>query len=392
MKLHIERDSLLQGLSRAQGIVERRSTMPILGYCLLTAQAGELLLAATDLQVSFRARYPATVPEEGSSTVPAINFFNIMRELPPGPVNLEGMDGGRLVITRGEARYQLLGLPVDQFPPVFPAEDEPGMEVDSGILKEMIDKVIFSVSADDLQPHLNGVHWEKVTENDIMKLRLVSSDGHRLSLVDRAFPDLNSFPLDSSILIPRKGMAEIQRFIVDEPTCSLGLLGRHLVVKQGNKTLLVKLLEKKFPDYRRIIPSEPRLVATVGRQEFFDILKRLSSLSSERFKGLRLVFHPGRLEVLYSNPEVGEGREVLPMKVEFLVDTAEGSPPPEPEDSLDLPLEIGYNARYLMEPVNAMASEEVSLQIATRRKPLCLRAVGDHDYVGIVMPMDLGEA
>ncbi len=390
MKLDIDRDALLQGLSRAQGIVERRSTMPILSNCLLSAQQGELIIAATDLQVSCRSRFPATVQEEGAVTVPAANFFNIVRELPAAPVSLDSTDEARLVITLGEARYQLLGLPVEQFPPIAALEEEATVEVDTVLVKEMIDKVIFSVSVDDLQPHLNGVHWEKLDDNGIIKIRMVSSDGHRLSLVDRDFPGGERLSWEGSILIPRKGMVEIQRFVADEATCSLGLMGRNLIVTQTNKTLLVKLLDKKFPDYRRIIPSHPRLAVTLGRQEFFDILKRLSSLSSERFKGVRLILHADRMEIIYNNPEVGEGREVLPVKIESTLGMA-GEEVAESEDSLELPLEIGYNARYLMEPLNVMTGAEVKLAISSQRKPLCLRAVDDAGYLGIVMPMDLSD-
>lgn len=385
MKLHIDRDVLLQGVARTQGVVDRRGTMPILANFFLEAKDDQVTIAATDLEVSFRGLYPAEIQEEGALTVPAVSLYNILRELPSTRIDLEGTETASLVIQQGEARYQLRGLPADQFPPLPTPENLELVPLKSRLLKEMIEKTIFSVSGDDLQYHLSGVYVEKIAENDIIKLRLVSTDGHRLSLVERTVPGIEQFGFVEGILIPRKGVAEIQRWLGEEEQSALGIDQKSLILQQDHKFLFIRLLEKKFPDYRRIIPARFRMQITLPRREFYEILRRLSLLSSERFKGVILKFSPEMLELQYINPEVGEGRERLPLaRLSFEADEPEGAAAPP-----ELPLEIGFNARYLIEPLGVMQSERVFLEINDKDKPCRLRGEDDPDYYCIIMPMSL---
>ncbi|MFP3868130.1 MAG: DNA polymerase III subunit beta [Desulfobacteraceae bacterium] len=388
MKVQIDRDVLLQGVSRTQGIVERRGTLPILGNILLAAGIDQIYISATDLEVSFRGSYPAQVQEEGQLTVPAVSFFNIIRELPSAPIDLQDTDNANLIIQVEEARYQLMGLPADQFPPLPSGDTQELVPIETQMLKEMMERTSFSVSGDDLQYHLAGVYVEKITENDIIKLRLVSTDGHRLSLIDREFPGADQFAFAEGIIIPRKGIAEMQRVLADAEQCFLGLDRKTLTLKLDNKFLFVRLLDKKFPDYRRIIPEEFRLQIFLPRRELFEALRRLSQLSSDRFKGVVLKFNPDLLEIQYVNPEVGEGRERLAL----WVTKSEAVESPEAETSeplAELPMEIGFNARYLLEPLAVMGSDRVVVQINDKDKPCRLQGEDDADYFCIIMPMSL---
>ncbi len=179
MKLQIEKEILLQGTSRTQGVIDRRGNMPILSHCLLEADENQLKISATDYEVSFQGYYPAQVLESGALTVPAVNFFNIVKELPPGIINLESTENNSLIIKTGDTRYQFLGLGSENFPPLPNLEGQPMLELKSVAIKEMLEKTNFSIATDDLQQQLAGVYLEKLADN---KLRLVSSDGHRLSL------------------------------------------------------------------------------------------------------------------------------------------------------------------------------------------------------------------
>ncbi|MBW1987032.1 MAG: DNA polymerase III subunit beta [Deltaproteobacteria bacterium] len=387
MKVQIDRDVLLQGVSRTQGIVDRRGTLPILGNLLFGAEKDQVNISATDLEVSFRGSYPAQVQEEGQLTVPAISFFNIIRELPSAPLDIQDTDNANLIIQLGEARYQLMGLPADQFPPLPTAETQQLVAFETQMLKEMFDRTSFSVSGDDMQYHLAGVYVEKITENDIIKLRLVSTDGHRLSLIDRVFAGAEQFGFAEGVIIPRKGIAEMQRLLADGEQGFLGLDRKTLILRQDNKFLFVRLLDKKFPDYRRIIPSEFRLRIVLPRRELFEALKRLSQLSSDRFKGVILKFNQDMLEIQYVNPEVGEGRERLPLwvpKSGAAVSEAETA-----DQEAEFPIEIGFNARYLLEPLGVMASDRVIVEINDKDKPCRLQGENDPDYFCIIMPMSL---
>jgi DNA polymerase III subunit beta len=380
MKLQIEKEILLQGAGRTQGVIDRRGNMPILSHCLLEADDNQLKISATDYEVSFRGYYPAQVLESGGLTVPAVNFFNIVRELPPGLISLESTENNSLLIQTGETRYQFLGLATENFPPLPSQEDQPKLKLKSAAVKEMLEKTSFSIATDDLQQQLAGVYLEKLA--DTGKLRMVSSDGHRLSLIDREIEMAQQVEIEQGILIPRKGVVEMLRLLGEEENCSLGLSKKSLVLQQGNSYLYVRLLEKKFPDYRRIIPGSPQIQLAIGRRAFLEILKRISLLSSEKFKGVILRVSEGWLELRYHNPEVGGGEERLPVSVTTLLDEVEG-------EKLEVPFEISYNARYLMEPMNVMQGEEVLLELTEKKKPICLREVGDPGYLSIVMPMDL---
>jgi DNA polymerase-3 subunit beta len=237
----------------------------------------------------------------------------------------------------------------------------------------MIEKTIFSVSADDLQYHLSGIFWEKV---EGLQLRMVSTDGHRLTVIQRLLPESEQFAIEDGILIPRKGVAEISRLLAEEQKISLGLSKKSLALKADNKFLFIRLLEKKFPDYRRIIPEDFEYRFVLNRQTLFDTIKRISLLSTERFRGVIFNLTPDTLEVNFQNPEVGEGRELMPLTLEA------GDPSP-------LPMQVGFNARYFLEPLSAMTGEEVILNMNDKDRPCRLMDKDDPDYFGIIMPMSL---
>jgi DNA polymerase-3 subunit beta len=376
MRLTMERETLMKGVSRTLGVVDRRGTMPILSHFLLEAGDGGVKISATDLEVSFKGFYPAMVEEPGSLTLPAHYFYNLVKELPGESLNLEGTEKSNLQVLVGESRYQLLGLPADQYPAIPEITEENLVEVESRLLREMIEKTIFSVSVDDLQYHLSGIFWERLETEGEFSLRMVSTDGHRLTLIERPLPASEQFAIEEGILIPRKGVGEISRLLGEEEKVALGLSRQSLALKANSKYLFIRLLEKKFPEYRRIIPEGANFHFVLKRQELRDTLHRISLLSTERFRGVILKIGPEQLEATFSNPEVGEGREVLPLTLE------KGAPD-------DLPLEIGFNARYLLEPLNVMDAEEVVLEVNDRDRPCRLTSKGDPGYFTIIMPMSL---
>jgi DNA polymerase-3 subunit beta len=398
MHLKIDRETLLKGVGRTLGVVDRRGTMPILANFLLQTDANRVLISATDLEVSFRGFYPAEVEEHGALTVQANYFYNLVKELPGETLALTGTENSNLIIQEGDARYQLHGLPADQYPPVPEITDQELVQVESRMVKEMIEKTIFSVSADDLQYHLSSIFWERVgfvrrepdqplqespeeeSEADLERdfwLRLISTDGHRLTLIERPLQESGQFPIAKGILIPRKGMAEVIRFLAEEEQVSLGLGKQSLALRADDKYLFIRLLlDKKFPDYRRIIPESFAYRFAINRRLLFDTIRRIALLSTERFKGVVLKLMPDHMEVTFNNPEVGEGREVMGL---FM----------EQGDSEQLPMEIGFNARYFLEPLNAMASDMVILEVNDKDRPCRLVDQTDPHYFSIIMPMSL---
>ena len=364
-----------------------------------------VLISATDLEVSFRGFYPAEVLEHGALTVQAHYFYNLIKELPGDILDLTGTERSNLKISVEDSRYELHGLPADQFPPVPEITDQHLVQMESRRIKEMIEKTIFSVSGDDLQYHLSSIFWERVgmvggvepepVEEPVLAaesgeaaeppeeperdywLRLISTDGHRLTLIERTLPESRQFPIEKGILIPRKGMAEVIRFLAEEEHVSLGLGKQSLALQADDRYLFIRLLlDKKFPDYRRIIPGRFAYRFAINRRLLFDTIRRIALLSTERFKGVILKLMADHVEVSFINPEVGEGHEIVPL---FL----------EQGDASQLPLEIGFNARYFLEPLNAMESDMVILELNDKERPCRLLDQGDPHYFSIIMPMSL---
>ena len=268
MQVKIDRETLLKGVGRTLGVVDRRGTMPILGNFLLQTDENRVIISATDLEVSFRGFYPAEVLEHGAVTVQAHYFFNLIKELPGDTLDLTGTEKSSLKIQVGDSRYQLNGLPADNFPPVPEITDQNLVEVESRMVKEMIEKTIFSVSVDDLQYHLSSIFWERVEADNGFLLRLISTDGHRLTLIERPLPGSEQFSIEKGILIPRKGMAEVIRFLAEEEKVSLGLGTQSLALKADDRYLFIRLLlDKKFPEYRRIIPETFGYRFAINRRE-----------------------------------------------------------------------------------------------------------------------------
>ena len=377
MRVNMSRETLLKGVGRTLGVVDRRGNMPILSNFLFQAEGDRVTISATDLEVSFRGYYPAVVEEPGALTLPAHYCFNLIKELPGESVDLVGTEKSNLKMEVGESHYHLLGLPADQFPPIPQVTDQKLVEVESALLREMIEKTIFAVSADDLQYHLSGIFWERVqTEEGDFILRLVSTDGHRLILIERPLPESEHFAIEEGILIPRKGVAEISRLLAEEEKVSIGVTQKSLVIKVNDKYLFIRLLEKKFPDYRRIIPESFAIRFALNRRMLHDTLRRISLLSTERFKGVIFKLGENAAEVTFTNPEIGDGRETFPLTLEM-------------GDPEGLPMEIGYNARYLLEPLSAMTGETVFLEVNEKDRPCRLMEKDDPGYFAIIMPMSL---
>jgi DNA polymerase III subunit beta len=376
MHLKMDRENLLKAVGRTLGVVDRRGPMVILSHFLLEAKDDQVAVAATDLEVSFKGFFPAEVLEPGALTLPAHYLHNLIKELPGNSLDLTGTESSKVKIQAGESRYQLIGLPADQFPPVPEIADLTLVEVDSAVLKEMIEKTIFSVSVDDLQYHLSGIFWERLETPEGFQLRLVSTDGHRLTLIERPLPASEQFAIEEGILIPRKGVAEIVRLLAEEEKVGLGLSKKSLALQTDNKYLFIRLLEKKFPEYRRIIPESFAYRFVLSRQALYETIRRISLLSTDRFRGVVLNFGADTLEVTFHNPEVGEGREVIPLSL------AAG-------DAAELPMQIGFNARYFLEPLSVMTEDVVFLELNDRERPCKLSQQDDPNYFAIIMPMSL---
>lgn len=366
MKFTIAKGDFIKVLQRVQGIVEKRNTMPILANVLVEAKKDRLNIMATDLEVFIKDSVPAGVSEDGSMTVNARKLFEIVKELPADTVDLSTGKDDKVSIKAGKSKFTIMGLPSKDFP-VFPQVDESALEaIDGNSLKEMIDKTSFAVSTDETRYNINGFLLEK----DDSKIRMVATDGHRLAFIEK--DDLKGTAAREGVLLPRKGVMEMRKLLEEKDgDLLLGISEKSAVMKKESTVITVRLLEGEFPDYKKVIPKDNDKEVLAEKGELLSSLKRVSILSLDKVKGVKLSLSKSKLVLSSSSPDIGEAVE------EVDVDYSEGD------------MEIAFNARYIIDMLEATQEDKVVLTLKDSLSPGIIRPAGTQDYTYIVMPMRL---
>ncbi len=371
MEFTIDRDVFAKALARVQGIIEKKSTMAMLVNVLLRSDdAGGIQLAATDLDVTLVAHCPASVEKPGAMTVHARSLYDIVRNLPPGELALVGQDNHWVEVRHGAIEFRMAGMAPEEFPSLPELTDLPGIEIKKSLLFSMIDGVIFSVSTDDTRPNLNGVLVRPGREDLIM---MVSTDGHRLSKVVRvAGTPLDALPPEG-VIVPRKGLSELKRALDDgNDSLFFGVQQSQAVFRSENDYLFVRLIDGVFPDFDRVIPKDSRNVARMEREALMVALRRISLFAQSKTQGVRIGLDPaGVLRITATNPEMGSAREELPLDYEGEA------------------LEMGFNARYLLDCLGPIPQSQIRLEMNDDLSPGIVRAEGDDESFYVVMPMRL---
>ncbi len=371
MKFSIQKSELQRGLGRIQSIVEKRNTMPILANVLIDAKQvkkkGVLELAATDLEVGIRSEQEAEVETAGSVTVSAKKLYEIVRELPDETVSIEASDDAYLTIRCARAKFTLAGNAAGEYPTLPSASPGSTAVVQAVVLSQMIERTMYAASSDETRYNLNGVFVERL---DSGKLRMVATDGHRLGYVDRELGDgLDS--LEKGVIIPRKGLAELKK-LVDEDDADeieIGFEGNNGLVRKSGVTLVMRLIEGEFPNYRQVIPKEAKHHLVLPTDTLGHALRRVALLSSERSRAVKLELGGGLLKLSSNNPDLGEASEEL--DVDYVGDE----------------LSIAFNARYLMDCLSAMDAKEIRLSFQDELSPAQVVPADDEETLAVVMPM-----
>jgi DNA polymerase-3 subunit beta len=374
MKLTIEKPALHRGLSRLQAVVERRHSMPILANVLLNAQhsgkPSQLELVATDLEVGVRDVQDAQVEEAGGITVSARKFFDIVRELPDEPVSLVVEPDAFLQIRSGRIHFSLAGTAAEEYPKLPAFSPDRLVSFSASILSTMIERTMYAASLDETRYNLNGVYFEVLPETQ--KIRMVATDGHRLALVDRAIgADVEG--LLSDVIIPRKGLAELKRLVDEEDAdqVEIGFEGNSGLARKNSVTLVMRLIEGKFPTYQQVIPANAEHQLTLASEPVIRAIRRVALLSVERSHAVKLELGKGLLRLSSSNPDLGQAEEELDV------------------DYSGEELTIGFNARYLQDSLAAFGAKEVQLSLHDATSPVIVRPTDDPDSLAVVMPMRL---
>jgi DNA polymerase III subunit beta len=370
MKLSIERATLLKALAQAQSVVERRNTIPILANVLIEAEGSQVSFRATDLDIEVVDRAPAMVERAGSTTVSAVMLHEIVRKLPDGAlVNLsEDAAAGRLTITAGRSTFSLATLPKEDFPVMATSEYSSNFSAKAAELRRLFDKAKFAISTEETRYYLNGVYMH-VSQGDNGKvLRCVATDGHRLARIDAPLPEgADGMP---GVIVPRKTVGELRKLLDDdEATIAVSVSETKVRFATPVITLTSKVIDGTFPDYTRVIPTGNTRKLEVDASEFAKAVDRVATVSSERSRAVKLSLEEDRLILSVNSPDSGAAEEELAV--------AYG----------DERLEIGFNAKYLLEIASQVDRENAVFLFNSAADPTLMREGNDTSAVYVVMPM-----
>jgi len=369
MKITIERSELIKSLGHVQGVVERRNTIPILSNVKIEATDGRLTLNATDLDLDMVDSVAANVAIIGATTISAHTLYDIVRKLPEGSqVELCKVDDGQMQLSAGRSRFTLSCLPTDEFPVLSGGELPHSFNITAAELRSLIDRTKFAISTEETRYYLNGIYLHKADRDGVNVLRAVATDGHRLASVETALPA--GAENITGVIVPRKTVAELRK-LIDESgdEVIISMSESKIRFSFDSAVLTSKLIDGTFPDYQRVIPSGNDKNMDVNCKSFSDAVDRVSAISSEKSRAIKLVLSKGLLSLSASSPEHGSAVEEI--EVNYEGDT----------------VEIGFNSAYLLDITRQIEGDTAQISLADGNSPTILREMDDASALYVIMPM-----
>ncbi|MBV1902603.1 MAG: DNA polymerase III subunit beta [Marinosulfonomonas sp.] len=370
MKISIERSELLKAVGQAQSVVERRNTIPILANVLIEADSSNATFRATDLDIEVIDKAPAQVERAGATTVSAVTLHEIVRKLPDGALVTLTDDGasGRITVEAGRSNFSLATLPKEDFPVMASSEYETNFSIPAPVLRRLFDKSKFAISTEETRYYLNGVYLHVAAGESGQMLRCVATDGHRLARIDAPLPEgADGMP---GVIVPRKTVGELRKLLDDDDaTIAVSVSETKIRFATPAITLTSKVIDGTFPDYTRVIPQGNTRKLEVDAAEFAKAVDRVATVSSERSRAVKLVLDEDRLVLSVNAPESGAAEEELGVAYS------------------DEPLEIGFNAKYLLEIASQVDRENAVFLFNSSGDPTLMREGNDDSAIYVVMPM-----
>ncbi len=369
MQFNINRNTFLDGIQKTLGIVEKKTTLPILNNVLLKAEKNKLKIIATDREISLISDYEAEIKEGGEITISAKKLYEMVREIQGETVNFITTNNV-VKISCQRAVYKIPGLPAEDFPDVSDDKNIQFYNINGLLIKELINKTSFAMAVDEMRKNLNGVFLESFLDGSETFLRMVATDGHRLAIAKTIFgePFLEK---GKGIIIPRKGLMEIKKIADENENVKIGMGKNMFIIKTDNTILKVSLVDGDYPDYKRVIPAEKGTSITLEKESFLHALKRMNVVSSERYGGVILSFTEGKLTLNSTNLDVGEATEEIDVSY-----TGED-------------VEVGFNVNYLIDAISVINKENILMEVGVNIKPTAVKQTEGDDYLCIVMPLKI---
>jgi DNA polymerase III subunit beta len=375
MKITIERAALLKALGHVQSVVERRNTIPILSNVLLDASSskaggGVLALTATDMDVAFVETVTAEVAKAGSTTVQAHTLYEIVRKLPEGSqVGLEWDAGkGQVALRAGRSSFALAALPADDFPKMAAGELPHKFELGADALRQLIDKTRFAISTEETRYYLNGIYVHSTSAEGVKVLRAVATDGHRLARIQMPLPaGAENIP---GVILPRKTVMEVRKLIDEvQGAIEVSLSDTRVRFSFGEAVLVSKLIDGAFPDYERVIPSGNDKTMEVACRDFAQAVDRVATISTEKSRAVKMALTKGTLSLSANSADAGSANEEIEVAYQ-------GSA-----------IEIGFNARYLLDIAEQIEGENATFRMADAASPTIVTDSADQSALYVLMPM-----
>jgi DNA polymerase-3 subunit beta len=365
MKFVCEKGTLLKEVAIAQEIIGSKSTVNVLSNVFLEASNNTLIIKSTDITIYFETKVPVSVSTEGKTTVKGNIFLSILNSIPDGELEFEKIDTKIIIkpLSSKKTKFQLKTNSSDQYPELPSSENSNPFEMPINDFKKMITQTIFAISDDETRYLMNGVSFEKTGEKFIM----VSTDGRRMAYIEKpAEKGINDF---KSIIIPEKILGIVQKHSGDEGNVSIGITEKNIFITFGSYSFSSSLIEGKFPDYRRVIPTDHSSLFTVKRKDMLEALKRVSLLVEQKNKRIYVKLSNGEASVYSEDTEIGEASEVIPAEYNG-------------ED-----IQIALNYHYIDEPFKAIEDDDVSVHFKDPTKAITIKPVPEKDFLHVVMPM-----
>ncbi len=369
MKVTIEREVLLKSLNHVQGVVERRNTIPVLSNILISASNDSINFTATDLDISIVETAPAIVDNSGSITAPAHLLYDIVRKLPDGTqISLEKTDDTRIDIRSGRSHFTLQALSAEDFPNLSTGEMSHEFTLEVSALKRMIEKTRFAISTEETRYYLNGIFFHTLEEGDTNKLCTVATDGHRLAKVEIDMPEgAKGMP---GVIISRKTVSELYKLLdSNEEKINISLSENKIEFRIGQTIVTSKLIDGNYPDYDRVIPKNNEHIMSVETLPLTKAVDRVSTIANDRGRAIKLALSKGVLTLEVNNPDSGHAEEELMVNYD------------------NITLEIGFNAKYMLDVLNQLEGDNVEFLFAQSVDPVLVKDKSDEGTVYVLMPM-----
>ena len=370
MKATINKNDILPVLAKLQGLAGRKTNLAITTNILIQTEESGISISATDLETGFEGSYPADIETQGTIAINARKLYEIVRDFPSEGIYVNEIENHWIEIGNQKVEYHIGGLNPDDFPEIPKIEDVEFFEIDSDAFANMIEKtVIIGGAGDDTRAHVIGIYAERIQQEDQKIFRLVATDGSRLSKADFIFDKDYELPSGPNVLIPKKGLVEVAKFLESEGVVKVGIKDNNFIVKREKETLIIRLLEGDFPQYGDIIVKTDGHDIQMDRQLFLMMLKRMSILSSDEYKGVIFNFSKDNLLIHSTNPDIGESKEDV--QIAYQGD----------------PIEVMYNPKFFIDTLSVINEDNVVLNILDEEKPCKIQGEKEKTYLSVIMPM-----